>query len=152
VKGGYMTENYRNEALRNDKLGWMAYRLIEGAKGLRGVFGSDMPFQQIMILLYLWLHSSSDPTNNSYKINQRQLSDNLGIMLAATSRHCRSLSSYYVKDPDDSTKEIQKGQNLIVAERNRVRNNEINYRLTAETEAIITKYLSTCAGVKRLGD
>jgi hypothetical protein len=64
--------------------------------------------------------------------------------ISAASRHCRSLSSFFKKTADGSTR--QKGQELIFAERNKTNSREMLYRLTPKTEELITEFMSKIVG------
>lgn len=82
-----------------------------------------------MILVHLWSHGQS---------NQIELARALDLKVAAASRHCRSLGSYYVQTGENVK---EKEQNLILAERNKTNNREMVYRLTDETQAIMTTFI-----------
>lgn len=113
----------------------VAERFILAAKGLRQAIGADIPIQQIMILSYLWRNGQS---------NQIELALALDLKVAAASRHCRSLASYYVQ-AGENVKE--KGQNLILAERNKTNNREMVYRLAEPTHEIMTSFLANLGGI-----
>lgn len=108
----------------------VAERFISAAKGLRQSIGADIPLQQVMILVHLWRHGQS---------NQIELTRALDLKVAAASRHCRSLASYYVQAGENVKK---KGQNLILAERNQTNNREMVYRLTEQTHEIMTSFMA----------
>lgn len=112
-----------------------AERFIAAARGLRQAVGADIPLQQIMILVYLWRHGQS---------NQIELARALDLKVAAASRHCKSLSSFYVQKGNTAE---ERGQRLILAKRNPVITREMVYRLAENTHEVIFSFLSDLAGV-----
>jgi DNA-binding MarR family transcriptional regulator len=112
-----------------------AERFIVAAKALRQAIGADIPIQQVMILAYLWRNG---------RANQIELALALDLKVAAASRNCRSLSSYYVQVGDIAE---ERGQNLILAERNQTKSREMVYRLTEPTNEIMTSFLSSLGGI-----
>ncbi|MFZ2949565.1 MAG: helix-turn-helix domain-containing protein [Desulfuromonadaceae bacterium] len=114
----------------------VAERFITAARGLRQAVGADVPLQQVMILVHLWRHGQS---------NQVELARALDLKIAAASRHCKSLSSYYAQT-DDAIKE--KGQKLILAERNPLNSREMVYRLVDNTQGVLSRFMLDLAGIK----
>lgn len=105
-------------------------------KELRSVIGSDFTTQQCMILVSLWL----DPGQS-----QTELAHDLGMKIAAASRHCRSLSEF--TRPAGDNDYVVKGQKLIVGSRDPRRANTMRYHLTDETRALMDKFAADLAGV-----
>lgn len=112
----------------------VAERFIQAAKGLRQVIGTDIPIQQVMILTYLWRNG---------RANQIELALALDLKVAAASRHCRSLSSYYVQVGDVAE---ERGQKLILAERNQTNSREMVYQLADHTQEILSRFMLVLAG------
>jgi len=109
-------------------------QFIAGAKGLRSAIGSDIPLQQIMILVHLWLQG---------RCRQTDLCKELGMLRAAVSRHCRSMSSYYVPDEDGA---VEKGQHLLIAERDTYMRHEY-YSLSEQGKEIMDSFAAALEGM-----
>lgn len=107
---------------------------ITGAKELRSAIGSDIPLQQVMILVHLWLHG---------KCRQTDLCKELGMLRAAVSRHCRSMSSYYV--PGEEGFET-KGQHLLVTERDTYLRHDY-YWLSERGQEIMNRFAAVLIGM-----
>lgn len=118
----------------------MSLRFIAASRLLRQHYNTDMPYQQVMMLVCMYYNELKDKP----ALNQTAIAKILGLKIAACSRHCRSLSTFYVKDKDEQPKQM--GQGLIIAERNLTNAREVNYRLTAETKANIAEF------IERLGE
>jgi DNA-binding MarR family transcriptional regulator len=109
-------------------------RFIIGAARLRTAIGSDIPIQQVMILVHLWLHG---------KCRQTELCKELGMLRAAVSRHCRSLSSYNVRGDNGA---IEKGQHLLVTERDTYLRHDY-YCLSGRGQEVMDRFAADLAGL-----
>lgn len=107
---------------------------ILAAKRLREAIGTDIPIQQVMILTYLFING---------RAKQIELARALDLKVAAASRHCRSMSSYNVLEGDET---VERGQRLIIAERNPVKSREMQYMLTDNTNDIMSTFLTSLSG------
>jgi len=110
-----------------------ALHLLGACKMLRAKIPGDLPIQQLMILVFLYVHPGK---------NQTAIAKYLGLRTAGCSRHCRSLSTSYAEDPETGEIARSGGQGLIVGARNPARPREMMYHLTDETDEVIAAFLA----------
>jgi len=134
IKDGAATHGDTPDRAKSHAHGKGMLRFIAGAKELRSAIGSDIPLQQIMILVHLWLHG---------KCRQNDLVKELGMLRAAVSRHCRSLSSYYVPGEEGA---VEKGQQLIVTERDTYLRHDY-YWLSERGQKIMDRFAAELSGL-----
>ena len=134
VKDGAATPGDTQERPENHDQGKGMIHFITGAKELRSAIGSDIPLQQIMILVHLWLHG---------KCRQTDLCRELDMLRAAVSRHCRSMSSYYVAGDEGV---VEKGQQLLITERDTYLRHDY-YWLSERGQKIMDRFAAELSGL-----
>jgi len=134
IKGAVAVPGYTQDRSENHVQGNGMIHFIAGAKELRSAIGSDIPLQQVMILVHLWLHG---------KCRQTDLCKELGMLRAAVSRNCRSMSSYYVPGEEGY---VTKGQQLLVTERDTYLRHDY-YWLSKRGQEIMDRFAAELSGL-----